>query len=52
MGQAPLILYSKVLSMVVQTLSFKESESDCSHMLTLTLFGSSDLPLTLHTPAV
>ncbi len=35
-----------------QTLSFKASESDCLHMLALTLFGLSDLPLTLYTPAV
>ena len=36
----------------LQTLSFKESESDCLHMLALTLFGLSDLPLSLNTPAV
>ena len=33
-------------------LSFKESESDCLHMLDLTLLGPHDLPLALHTPAV
>ncbi len=38
--------------MQTQTLSYKESETDCSHMLALTLFGPSDLPLALHTPAV
>ncbi len=31
----------------MQTLSFKASENDCSHIL-----DSSNLPLTLHTPAV
>ena len=35
-----------------QTFSFKASESDCSHMLALILFGPSDLPLALHTPVV
>ncbi len=31
---------------------FEKSESDCLHMLALTLFGLSDLPLALYTPAV
>ena len=35
-----------IVSHLMQTLSFKESQSDCLHMLALNFFGPSDLPLT------
>ena len=43
--------FGQLMNSLYQTLSFEESESDCSHMLALTLFGLSDL-LLAYTPAV
>ncbi len=48
LGDSSFSVLNSQWQQIPHILSFKGSESDCLHILALTLFGLSDLPLTLH----